>query len=180
MDKSDLTTFIQFNFWANERILAACERISADQFTRRHTPDPGWGSLRGILVHTLDAEYGWRSILQAQDEDGILEADDFADPAALKSRWEMERAAWFDYAASLDEDSLHRRYGDDPHSGPKVWQTIVHVVTHGIQHRSEAAAILTGYGHSPGELDFDRFLQEKHEPHGTDFQQPVEGQQGQE
>ena len=42
----------------------------------------------------------------------------------------------------------------------KIWQTILHVVAHGIQHRSEAAAILTGYGHSPGEMDFDLFLNE--------------------
>ena len=36
------------------------------------------------------------------------------------------------------------------------------VVNHGPQHRSEAAAILTGYGYSPGELDFTVFLNEQH------------------
>jgi uncharacterized damage-inducible protein DinB len=160
MNTSDISTLVHFNFWANDRILAACERISTDEFTRQHTPDPGWGSLRAILVHTLDTEFGWRMILQAQDGDEILQADDFAGVMALKLRWDRERAAWFDYAAGLSDESIHLRYGEDPHQGPKVWQTIVHVVTHGIQHRSEAAGILTGYGQSPGELDFDRFLQE--------------------
>jgi uncharacterized damage-inducible protein DinB len=160
MNTSDISTLVHFNFWVNGRILAACERISADEFTRAHTPDPGWGSLRGILVHTLDTEFGWRTILQAQDGDEILQAGDFPDVEALKARWDRESAAWFDYVDGLSEDSIHLRYGEDPHQGPKVWQTIVHVVTHGIQHRSEAAAILTGYGQSPGELDFDRFLQE--------------------
>lgn len=69
MNKSDVSTVIHFNFWANDRILKARERISADQFTRLHAPDPGWGSLRGILVHTLDAEYGWRSVLQSLNAD---------------------------------------------------------------------------------------------------------------
>jgi uncharacterized damage-inducible protein DinB len=160
MNKNDIAMLICFNFWANERILAACAQISAYQFTRAVTPDPGWGSLRGILVHALDAEYGWRSLLQGQDEEGVLEAADFADVAALKVRWEIERAAWLDYAAGLGEERVNQGYGDDPQQGPKVWQTILHVVTHGIQHRSEAAAILTGYGHSPGELDFDLFLHE--------------------
>lgn len=159
MNKSDISTLIDFNFWANNRILAACERISAEEFTREHTPDPGWGSLRSILVHTLDAEYGWRSVLQAQDAADVLQASDFADVAALKVRWGRERTAWFDYVARLSEDSINLRYGDDPQRGPNVWQTIVHVITHSIQHRSEAAAILTGYGQSPGELDFDLFLQ---------------------
>jgi uncharacterized damage-inducible protein DinB len=163
MNKSDIATLIHFNFWANDRVLTTCERISVDEFTRLHAPDPGWGSLRGILVHTLDAEYGWRSVLQALSEDGILEADNFADVAALKSRWDTERAAWFDYVAKLSDENINSGYGDDAPNSPKVWQTILHVVTHGIQHRSEAAAILTGYGQSPGELDFDLFLKKKPE-----------------
>lgn len=39
----------------------------------------------------------------------------------------------------------------------------MHVVIHGVQHRSEAAAILTDYGWSPGDLDFDVFLKAKPE-----------------
>lgn len=163
MNKTEITTLIHFNFWANDRILNACKRISPDEFTRLHVPDPGWGSLRGILVHTLDAEYGWRSILQALDADNILNADDFANVEALKFRWGVERNAWLDYVAELSDERLNMGYGNDAPGGLKVWQTILHVVTHGIQHRSEAAAILTGYGHSPGELDFDLFLTQKPE-----------------
>ncbi|MFZ2358245.1 MAG: DinB family protein [Anaerolineae bacterium] len=163
MNKSDVAALIHFNFWADERILAACERVSTDEFTLLHAPDPGWGSLRSILVHTLDAEYGWRCVMQALDEDQILEADDFADVAALKARWDSERAAWFQFSAGLSDERVNQDYGDDPHNGPKLWQTILHVLAHGIQHRSEAAAILTGHGQSPGELDFDLFLQENPE-----------------
>ncbi len=163
MDKNEIATLLYFNFWANDRILASCERISVDEFTRLHTPDPGWGSLRGILVHTLDTEYGWRSVLQALDEENIMEADDFADVPALRTRWDIERTAWFNYVARLSDESINLGYVEDPSTDTKVWQTILHVVTHGIQHRSEAAAILTGYGQSPGELDFDLFLQENPE-----------------
>jgi uncharacterized damage-inducible protein DinB len=160
MNKNDITTLIHFNFWANDRILTSCEHISLEEFTRRHTPDPGWGSLRGILVHTLDTEVGWRSVLQASDEDHILVEDDFADVHALKTSWDVERAAWFDYVTGLSDESINLGYSETPSKWPKVWQTLLHVVTHGIQHRSEAATILTGYGQSPGELDFDLFLQE--------------------
>jgi uncharacterized damage-inducible protein DinB len=38
---------------------------------------------------------------------------------------------------------------------------MAHVVNHGTQHRSEAAAILTGLGRSPGDLDLSLFLTER-------------------
>lgn len=158
MNKSDILALIAYNFWANDRVLSACSRLSPDEFTREITPNPGWGSLRGTLVHALDAEYGWRSVLQAQDASEILEEADFTDVAALRTRWETECTAWQMYEAGLSEDTLNKVYGKDPTTSPKVWQTVVHVVNHGTQHRSEAAAILTGYGQSPGELDFDTFL----------------------
>jgi uncharacterized damage-inducible protein DinB len=163
MNKNDISTLIRFNFWANDRLLAASEHLTPAEFRREVTPDPGWGSLRGVLVHTLDTEYGWRSILQAQETNTILEASDFAEVAALKACWDGERSAWLGYVTRLSDERLTQGYGRDSQHGPKVWQTIMHVVIHGTQHRGEAAFILTGYGHSPGELDFDLYLQENPE-----------------
>lgn len=160
MNKKEISTLIRFNFWANDRLLTACRQLTTNQFTRQVTPDPGRGTLRGILVHTLDTEYGWRSVLQGQETSPILKPSAFADVQALKAHWDGERAAWLEYVAELTDATLNQGYGADPPSGPQVWETIMHVVTHGIQHRSEAAYILTGYGHSPGDLDFDVFLRE--------------------
>jgi uncharacterized damage-inducible protein DinB len=159
--KSDISALLAYNFWANERILSVCERLSADDFSRKITPNPGWDSLRGILVHALDSEYGWRSVLQSQDASEILNEADFVDVPALQTRWNVEHSAWLAYLSSLSDEHLKKRY--DNEKPLKVWQVIVHVVNHGTQHRSEAAAILTGYGQSPGELDFDAFLKENPE-----------------
>ena len=163
MNKHDISTLIHFNFWANGRLLTACEQLTQELLLREMTPDPGWGSLLGILVHILDAEYGWRSVLQAEEANTILEVSDFANVAALKASWDSERAAWFNFVSSLSDDLVSQTHGQEGKNRPHIWQTIVHVVTHGIQHRGEAAFILTGYGHSPGELDFDVFLQENPE-----------------
>ena len=124
------------------------------------TPDPGWHSLRGILVHVLDVEYGWRCVLQSQDATTILDAADFADVAALRTRWQAEQEAWFAYVDGLSQEDLSVCHDPKDENGLTVWQRIVHVILHGGQHRGEAAAILTGYGQSPGEIDYDVFLQE--------------------
>ena len=158
MNKMVIETLVRFKFWANDRVLVACKKLSQEALTRAVTPDPGWGSLRGVLVHNLDTEFGWRTVLQPGVEDIILEESDFADVAALKTRWEEEKAAWLDFVDGLTEEDLENHISED---GPKVWQTILHVITHGIQHRAEAAMVLTGYGFSPGELDFAVFIQDR-------------------
>jgi uncharacterized damage-inducible protein DinB len=69
------------------------------------------------------------------------------------------------YLTRLSDDDMTSlvRYTLD--SGQKrerlLWHCLLHVVNHGTQHRSEAAAILTAYGQSPGDLDFTMFLNEK-------------------
>ena len=156
MNKRDISALIAYNFWADEHIFAPCERITGAEFTRKVIPDPGWGSLRGILVHVLDAENGWRLNLEEQNASELLEEADFADVSELRTRWEVEHAAWLAYEAGLREDVLNESRG----STLNVWQVIVHVVNHGTQHRGEAAAILTGYNQSPGDIDFDTFLSE--------------------
>jgi len=39
-----------------------------------------------------------------------------------------------------------------------LWQAMLHVTYHSMQHRSEVAAMLTAAGHSPGELGLTAFL----------------------
>jgi len=41
-----------------------------------------------------------------------------------------------------------------------LWQIKFHLVNHGTQHRSEDAALLTGLGFLPGDIDFVYFLDE--------------------
>lgn len=62
---------------------------------------------------------------------------------------EERLTAEFDYIST--EGRAHRRV---------VWETMVHLINHGTQHRSEAAALLTAMGQSPGDIDLVVFLNE--------------------
>src|SRR5690242_9506137 len=62
MNISDIQTLYDYHYWATQRILSAAARVSAEQFVAPCAYK--LGSLRGTLAHLLDAEYGWRMLLQ--------------------------------------------------------------------------------------------------------------------
>jgi uncharacterized damage-inducible protein DinB len=67
-----------------------------------------------------------------------------------------------DYLDSVDDAALASvvRYTNEEGIVREriLWHCLYHVVNHGTQHRSEAAAILTELGRSPGDVDFTFFL----------------------
>jgi uncharacterized damage-inducible protein DinB len=59
---------------------------------------------------------------------------------------------------ALGEAVQFRRLSGELSDPIARWHMVMQMVTHGAQHRSEAAAVLTAYGESPGDLDFLFFI----------------------
>ena len=89
MRVEDIKLYYDYNDWANNRILNAAKRVSPEQLTAPN--EYGWGSLRGALVHILDAEYGWFSFLFDREDEGLLEAEAFDDLPSLIAAWASPR-----------------------------------------------------------------------------------------
>ena len=160
MNKADIETIFEYNYWANERILAASSHVSPEQLVAP-TAFPR-GNLRATLVHILDGEYGWRLLLERGEETPDLNEKDFPTLASLHERWAYEEGHMWAYIAGLGDESLQEIVRYTNPQGIKRervrWHGLFHVINHGTQHRSEAAAMLTDYGHSPGDIDFSVFL----------------------
>lgn len=162
MKKADMILLFDYNYWANKRILEQAKRCSLEQLTAPNTFS--WGSLRGTLVHTLDAEYGWRMALGKLGSSPVLEPENYPDVASIEEHWQAEEAAMRTFLDSLDDVGLAAKFyfgekGDDENA-QVLWHYLLHMVNHGTQHRSECAVMLTDYGHSPGDIDFTVFLNE--------------------
>ena len=156
-------TLYDYDYWANERILRAADKVSDAQFVAPAAFS--WGGLRGTLVHTLGAEWIWRSRWQGVSPTASLRVDDYPTVAALRARWREEETKMREFIATLTEADLARvvnysRISSGASAEP-LWQLMAHVVNHGTQHRAEAAAILTGLGHSPGDIDLVVFARER-------------------
>jgi uncharacterized damage-inducible protein DinB len=112
----------------------------------------------------MDAECAWRVLLKTGEHIEWLQPEDFADVAAIRARWSDERAALWDYLNSLSDEDLQGTVSYEGRGATYhrvLWHCLAHLVNHGTQHRAECAALLTGFGHSPGNLDFTVFLLEK-------------------
>jgi uncharacterized damage-inducible protein DinB len=163
MNKQDVQMLYEYNRWANARILGAAAKISETQFLAPTTFPHG--GLRGTLVHTLFAEWVWRLRWQGAAQNFRLKPEDFPTFAGLKARWIEEELKLMAFVDGLTEMRLTAEFDyisteGDPHRRV-VWEAMAHLVNHGTQHRSEAAAMLTDLGQSPGDIDLIVFLNER-------------------
>ncbi len=172
MNIDEIRLMYDYNDWADARTLAACARVSPDQYA---APTPyGRGGLRATMVHLLDSIWQSRITLQGFYKEPLaneaaydateLHEDTLPTLAALQERWKTERREMRAYIDALTDETLNStiRYVIPGHVREHmVWQCLVDTVIHAAQHRSEAAMLLTSYGQSPGDYDFSMFLNER-------------------
>jgi uncharacterized damage-inducible protein DinB len=164
MNSDEIKLVYEYNFWANRRILTACARVSQEQYAAPASFGVGYESLRLTVLLIVGSELGWRLICQGITEidwDELSEAG-FPTVESLEERWQAEEQEMRAYLGSLSDDDLQDivRYPIDNGIVRErvLWHCLYHLVNHGTQHRSEAAALLTSYGQSPGDFDFTLFL----------------------
>ena len=162
MNLAAIHSLFDYNYWVNQRILDTASGLSPEQFTA--AAGVSHGSLRGTLVHALSAEWAWRRRCQGSSPPGLLSEDEFPDLESLARRSREEEGAMRSYLASLTDEDLTSiiRYSrtEGTWTETPLWQILLHVINHGTQSRSEAAIILSQFGHSPGDLDYMIFLRE--------------------
>ena len=163
MNLQDLLTLYDYNDWANQLIVNTSKNVSQEQFV---APTAfGWGNLHSTLVHTLEAEHFWRILCRDGTFAQEITPADLPMLADIDNRLHEEQAAMRIYLNSLSDADLTHMVSYTNDEGilreRVLWHCLFHVVNHGMQHRSECAAMLTSFGRSPGDLDFTRFLNEQ-------------------
>lgn len=160
-----LRTLYGYNQWATQRVFEVAERLTPEQL---HAPgNAGHGSVHNTLLHLIDVQQSWLAwwdgSLSAEEAYRLtLDPADFPDLAALQAAWEKVERATGAFVTGLNDEDVTRVYTQALPNGTDfrmpLWQMMLHVANHGTQHRSEVAAMLTGFGHSPGNLDLLFYL----------------------
>ncbi len=163
--KDDIETLFAYNRWANDRVLAACRKLSPEQYAAE--PVPGWSSVRSTIVHIAVVTDGWiRATAGEAVADPPTEADlpTIDDSAQLLARADDAIARLL---PTLTPDLLNTPRtisGRGRTATLPPWVVFRHLVNHATYHRGQLASKLKRFGVEQPPTDFVFFAFEKLQP----------------
>ncbi len=160
MDIAFFRLLFDYNHWANERLLKSADRLSEAEYRQV----VGAFSVRSKLTHLLGLQDIFLSRCQGVSPKNILSENNLLTFRDLLDRWHQHDVELEAFLASLTDERLeqpvtYRRLQGDEYTHP-LGHMLMHIINHSTQTRSEAAVILTEFGHSPGDLDLIVYLRE--------------------
>jgi uncharacterized damage-inducible protein DinB len=157
VDRMDqLASMYAYHFDTALQLLSLAEQAPVQMVNEARAPAAR--SIPDLFFHILDTDRAWRIGLETGTRPERLRGDHYPTLSALREGLEQERRAWELFLANLEQAQLDREIalGSEPGRFFAIgrWKVVHHVLLHGMQHLSEAAAKLTEMGASPGDIDF--------------------------
>jgi len=148
----ELDALLDYHYWARDRMLAALDALTLDQFTQ--AVESSFRSIRDTAVHMMGAEAVWYSRWRSKPQ-GMITTEGFPDVASLRSAWRELEAGVRTFFRELGAERIETRMEykslkGDPHSS-SIKQTLQHVVNHATYHRGQVTTMLRQLGAKPPE-----------------------------
>jgi uncharacterized damage-inducible protein DinB len=161
MTLEDVHSLYAYNSWANHRVLEACAPLDAAKFAQDlHSSFP---SVRDTLRHIMLAEWLWLERWLGRSPG--FPADEFADLASMRSRWQEIEADLNAFIRKLSAADLGRIVEYKNTKGHAfanpMWQMLQHLVNHGTYHRGQITTMLRQLGATPVTTDLIAFYREQ-------------------
>jgi uncharacterized damage-inducible protein DinB len=164
MDIAYFKTFAQYNRWANERLYAACAKLTPEEFVK---PRPSFfGSIKGTLNHIMVGDRAWLDRLEGvavrvKTYDEIL-YDELPALSRARAAEDMRIIRLID---DLGPDELactlyYTTIAGDRAETP-TYLVLAHMFNHQTHHRGQAHDQLSQTTVAPPPLDLAIYLREK-------------------
>lgn len=143
----------EHNFSVRTPILDAVRQLSDEDFKRNH--GVGWGSVRDILVHLINTEKYWISVLK-DEEMNWLDSGNYSDVDSIAKTWTDVEKETREYLMTLEDDHLYhvkRVRWPDATVTFTVRKALVHLATHEVHHRGLIVGLIRKMGHTPPVVD---------------------------
>lgn len=164
MNHADLTTLLDFHYWACERVLEAVAPLTAEEYTRNL--QSSFPSVRDTLVHIYAAEWNWFDRWHGRSPTALLDPGDYPDLATLIAAWRGQERQLRAYVAGLDDHLVLREYDYNALNGQPqrsvFWHMLQHLVNHGTYHRGQITTMLRQLGAKPAKgMDLITYYRER-------------------
>ena len=146
----------EYNRWANGLMLEAAAALTPEQLFLEH--GHSWGSVHGVLVHMMSAEWIWLRRWLGESPKSVLNPVNFTDLEAIRLHWGKIESELSAFVTKQTEEGLQRPIAYTNTRGQfftlPLWQLLAHLANHGTHHRGELVAMfaLLGASHPEDEL----------------------------
>jgi uncharacterized damage-inducible protein DinB len=152
-----LRKLYDYNYWARDRQLEACSKLTAEQFLR--PMGSSFGSLRDTLAHLLAVEWVWLERFQGRSPQAIPGwLDALETVTSMRERWQDVECGLRRYLGDLRPETLARPLSYVNLKG-EAWtyplgQALFHLVNHQTYHRGQVTTLLRQLGGESVAVDF--------------------------
>lgn len=163
MTREDAVRLVDYNAWANARLLEAAGRLAPDAFTR--PMGNSFPSVRDTLVHIMRAEAGWLARWEGRPRPDFPPVETYGDAGQVAAAWHPVEEAFRAFAGRLTDAGLMAVRGftrpDGTEAAYQMDDMLQHVVNHGTYHRGQVVTLLRQQGAEPAATDFIRYAAER-------------------
>lgn len=152
-----LRELFNYNYWARDRQLEACAKVSSEQFLR--SMGSSFSSLRDTLAHLVAVEWVWHERFSGRSPRSMPAwVEELRTLGAVRERWSQVEVDVRNYLAGLGSDALDRPLAYTNLKGENwtypLWQVLFHLVNHQTYHRGQVTTLLRQLGASAAPIDF--------------------------
>jgi uncharacterized damage-inducible protein DinB len=165
MRVEEAVTLMEYNAWANHRIIASCAALDPGQFAR----DLGssFRSVRGTLVHIMGVEWLYMERLHGRSPSDFPSGDEFPTLDSFCPRWASVEGEWLSRCRALSPQDLENKIEFRNTRGILYCHTLAqlvhHLVNHSTYHRGQIATLLRQLGRQSESTDMITFQRERNQ-----------------
>jgi len=154
-----------YNVWANKEIIHHLKELPKDIY--HHDIHSGFSSISQVFTHIYLVEQSWFEIIAGKNMNDVfadanriqkeLESKDIEEMENLYDELSLHNKSFLNQQENMDQVIIV----DNPYAGlleTSIYESVLHIVTHGNYHRGNIATMLRQLGHPSVMQDYGLYL----------------------